>query len=80
MHALSPPEIALHLGNLYGRAVLGFAPNALHRELADFLGCHPEMQAAAWDLWCAELALTGHDPDAPGAWLDYGFYDAVPVE
>lgn len=80
MQPLTLPELALHLGDLYERARLGLPPNALHRELADYLGCSPELQAAVWDLWQTELALAGRDLGAPGGWLDYGFYDAVPVE
>lgn len=80
MDHLSLPEIALHLGDLYERAGLGLPPNALHRELADYLGCHPEAHAAAWALWATELELTGRDLGEPGGWLDYDFYEAVAVE
>ncbi|KQR18733.1 hypothetical protein [Deinococcus sp. Leaf326] len=77
MQHLSLPEIPLHLGALYERAGLGLPPNALHRELADFLGCHREIHAAAWALWATELQLTGRDL---GGWLDDDFFEAVPVE
>lgn len=80
MRHLSLPEIVLHLGDLYERAGLGLSPNDLHRELADYLGCHPDVQAAAWDLWATELLLTGQDLSEPGGWLDFDFYEAVPVE
>lgn len=76
---LSLPEIALHQGDLYERAGLGFPPNALDRELADYLGYHQELHAA-WALWATELKLTGRDLSEPGGWFDDDFYEAVPVE
>ena len=77
---LSPSQIALLLDELYGRARRGWPPELRHWQLADYLGCHPEVQAAAWSLWETELELTGQDAGAAGAWLDFGFYEAVPVE
>lgn len=74
------PQIARHLGDLYERAGPGLLPNDLHRALANYLGCHPEAHAAAWALWATELELTGHDPSEAGDWLDFDFYEAVPVE
>lgn len=80
MHHLSLPEIALHLGDLYARAGRGWPPDDLHRQLADFLGCHPEVRDRVWELWATELALTGRDLGEPGGWLDFDFYEAVPAE
>ena len=80
MRHLSLPEIALHLGDLYERASLGLPPSDLHRALADYLGCHPEAHAAAWALWMTELELSGRDLSEAGGWLDFDFYEAVPVE
>lgn len=77
---VSLPEIALHLGDLYARAGLGLPPDDLHRALADYLGCHPEVHAATWALWATELELTGQDVGRAGAWLDFGFYAVVPME
>lgn len=70
----------LLLGELYDRASLGFPPDQLHRDLADYLGCHQDVHRAAWDLWRTELELSGQDPNPVGAWLDFDFYGAVPVE
>lgn len=77
---LSPSQIALLLDELYGLAGRGWPPELRHWQLADDLCCHPEVQAAAWDLWQTELELTGQDAGRAGAWLDYALYDAVPVE
>ncbi|AFD27439.1 hypothetical protein [Deinococcus gobiensis] len=80
MHHLSHPEFALLVGDLYRRAGLGLPPGEDHRALADDLGCHPDVQAAVWDLWATELLLTGQDLGEPGGWYDFDFSEAVPVE
>ena len=80
MQHLSLPDLALLLGDLYQRAGLGLPPGEDHQALADYLGCHPEVQAVVWDLWQIELLLTGQDLGEAGGWLDYDFYEAVPVE
>lgn len=77
---LSLPALALLVGNLYHRAGLGLPPGEDHRALADYLGCHPDVQAAVWNLWATELLLTGQDLGEPGGWYDFDFYEAVPVE
>ena len=55
-------------------------PGEEHRALADYLGCHPDVQAAVWDLWQIELLITGQNLGEAGGWLDFDFYEAVPVE
>ena len=80
MHHLSLPNLALLPSDLYHRAGLGLTPGEEHRALADYLGCHPKVQEAVWDLWQVELVLTGQDLGEAGGWLDFDFYEAVPVE
>lgn len=59
---------------------LGLSLSALHRVLADDLGCHPEAHAAAWMLCATDLKLTSCDLGEPGGWLDSDFSETVPVE
>lgn len=77
---LTSSQIARLVDELYDRARRGWPPELRHWQLADDLGCHPEVQAAAWDLWQTELELTGQDVGGADAWLSYSFYDAMPVD
>lgn len=77
---LTASETAFLLAELYWRAGQGWAPDTRHQVLADFLGCHPEARDAAWDLWRTELELMGQDLGEPSGWLDFDFYEAVPME
>lgn len=77
---LSLPDLTLLLSDQYHRAGLGLASGEEHRALADDLGCHPDVQAAVWDLWQVELLLTGQEVGEAGGWLDFDFYEAVLVE
>ncbi|MFB9991205.1 hypothetical protein ACFFLM_04310 [Deinococcus oregonensis] len=45
-------------------------------ELADFLGCHPEVQAEAWSAW--QEILEAEDEDEAQYWLDVEFVEACP--
>ncbi|MFB9990482.1 hypothetical protein ACFFLM_00550 [Deinococcus oregonensis] len=48
-------------------------------ELADFLGCHPDVQAKAWLAW-QELIAEGGDMEEgePQYWLDVEFVEPCP--
>lgn len=48
--------------------------------LADYLGCHPEVLSEVWSAWETELALTGEDMDAVGAWLHFFFWEPRPED
>ena len=48
--------------------------------LADYLGCHPEVLSEVWSAWATELALTGEDAQAAGAWLHFFFWDPRPED
>ncbi|WP_415790544.1 hypothetical protein [Deinococcus saxicola] len=56
---LTPTELADLLARAYSadHGEPGDAPSAAERTaLADYLGCHEEMRAAAFAVWCTELA------------------------
>ena len=51
----------------------------LRSELADYLGCHPDVQAQAWEAW-QELMADGGDVEEKEAeyWLDVEFVEPCP--
>lgn len=59
---LSPSQIALLLDELYGRAGRGWPPELWHWRLADYLGCYPEVQPVAWNLWHIQLDRPARTP------------------
>jgi hypothetical protein len=75
---LTPSQIALLLDEVYGRAGQGWPSELRHWQLTDDLGCHPEVQTAAWALWATKLELTGRDLGEPGGWLNYNFSEIAP--
>lgn len=49
------------------------------QRLADYLGCHEETRAAAWDAWSDLLDDAPEiDPDAAEYWLDVEFVEPCP--
>jgi hypothetical protein len=79
---LTPIELADLLDAAYrqdrGLSREGPAPE-LRVELADFLGCHSDVQAEAWAAW-QELMTEGSDVDENEAeyWLDVEFVEPCP--
>ena len=80
MQHFSLPDVALLLGDLYHRTGLGLPLGEEHRAPADDLGCHLDVQAAVWDLWQVKLLPTEQNLGKAGGWLDFDFYEAVPVK
>ena len=79
---LSPAELAELLHRAYLQD-LGDDVNEVsadtRQDLADYLGCHEEAKAAAWDAW-SDL-LDDHpeiDVDAAEYWLDVEFVEPCP--
>ena len=68
---LSPSQITL---------LRGWPPELRHWQLFDYLSRHPEMDTPTWALWATELYLTGQNDGVAGAQLDFGIYEALPVE
>ena len=58
------------------RATLLALPSAL--ALADYLGCHEDVRAAAFAVWCQEL--DGVTEDEAAYWLDVEFVEPCPEE
>ncbi|CAM3517160.1 TerB family tellurite resistance protein [Deinococcus saxicola] len=55
------------------------APGQQQRtELADYLGCHDEARASAWEAWSAELNPA--DWDTAEYWLDVEFIEPCPEQ
>ena len=76
---LTPTELADLLARAYGadHDEPGDAPSAAERTaLADFLGCHEEVRAAAFAVWCQEL--DGLTEDEAAYWLDVEFIEPCP--
>ncbi|WP_019586589.1 hypothetical protein [Deinococcus apachensis] len=48
--------------------------------LADYLGCHEEVRAAAWDVWQTRLEASGTDLGDAEYWLDVEFIEPCPQE
>lgn len=49
------------------------------QRLADYLGCHEDVRAAAWDAWADLLDDAPEvDPDAAEYWLDVEFVEPCP--
>ncbi|QLG13318.1 hypothetical protein HLB42_20540 (plasmid) [Deinococcus sp. D7000] len=78
---LTSAEIADLLSRMY-EADCGDADDASSQEqrtgLADYLGCHEEARASAWEAWCAELNPA--DWDAAEYWLDVEFIEPCPEQ
>ena len=73
---LTPTELADLLSHAYAadHDELGDAPSAAERTaLADFLGCHEEVRAVAFAVWCQELG--GVTEDEAAYWLDVDFIE-----
>lgn len=47
-------------------------------ELADYLGCHEEARASAWEAWAVELNPI--DWDTAQYWLDVEFVEPCPEQ
>lgn len=71
----TPSELAFALAAAYQGT-----EGAQLQQLADYLGCHPEVRQTAWDAWRTELELTGQDVHHAGAWLDFDFWELTAVE
>ncbi|UQN04877.1 hypothetical protein [Deinococcus sp. QL22] len=79
---LTPVELADLLDAAYrqDRGLTREGPDLeLRVELADYLGCHPDVQAEAWMAW-QELMADGGDVDEDEAeyWLDVEFVEPCP--
>lgn len=79
---LTPVELADLLDAAYrqDRGLDGFGLDLAERvELADFLGCHPDIHSAAWEAW-QEIMSEGGDIDESDAqhWLDVEFVEPCP--
>lgn len=76
MNDLTPPEVADLLARAYaadhGEPEDTLGP-AERTALADFLGCHEEVRAAAFAVWCQELG--GVTEDEATYWLDVEFVE-----
>ncbi|OLV16877.1 hypothetical protein [Deinococcus marmoris] len=73
---LTPAELAGLLTRAYAAdyGEPGDAPSAAEcTALADYLGCHEEMRAAAFAVWCQEL--NGVTEDEAEYWLDVEFIE-----
>ncbi|WP_420594274.1 hypothetical protein [Deinococcus sp.] len=53
-------------------------PPAERTALADFLGCHEEVRAAAFEAWCTELV--GVSEDEASYWMDVEFVEPCPED
>ena len=76
---LTPVEMAESLARMYEADHSGQddAPSPQQRtELADYLGCHEEARASAWEAWSAELNPA--DWDTAEDWLDVEFTQPCP--
>ncbi|MFB9995467.1 hypothetical protein ACFFLM_26400 [Deinococcus oregonensis] len=79
---LSPIELADLLDAAY-RQDRGWAEGGVgwmeRGELANYLGCHPDVQAEAWAAW-QELMAEGSDIEEGDAeyWLDVEFVEPCP--
>ena len=80
---LTPPEITELLHRAYLQDLgedVDEAGSDTRQALADYLGCHEEARAAAWDAW-GDL-LDDHpeiDSDAAEYWLDVEFVEPCPT-
>ncbi|THF68330.1 hypothetical protein E7T06_16835 [Deinococcus sp. Arct2-2] len=79
---LTPVELAdlLDAAHRQDRGLSREGPDLeLRGELADFLGCHPDVQAEAWAAW-QELMTEGGDIEEDEAeyWLDVEFVEPCP--
>jgi hypothetical protein len=79
---LSPIELADLLDDAYreDRKLGTNGPDpAVRLELADFLGCHPEVQAEVWAAWRDVLLLEGEiEENEAEFWLDVEFVEPCP--
>ena len=79
---LTPVEMADLLDDAYredrGLGTAGLDP-VTRLELADYLGCHPEVQAEVWAAWRDVLLLEGEiGEDDAEFWLDVEFVEPCP--
>lgn len=78
---LTPTELADLLARAYAadHGEPGDALSAAERTaLADYLGCHEDVRAAAFAVWCQEL--DGVTEDEAAYWLDVEFIQPCPEE
>ncbi|SMB91201.1 hypothetical protein [Deinococcus hopiensis] len=78
---LTPVEIAdqLHAAYQEDRRLAPAGPDEEERlALADYLGCHEEARAEAWEAWHTVLELEGHDVGDAEYWLDVEFVEPCP--
>ena len=79
---LTPVEMADLLDDAYreDRGLGTAGPDPVTRlELADYLGCHPEVQAEVWAAWRDVLLLEGEiGEDDAEFWLDVEFVEPCP--
>ena len=78
---LTPTELADLLARAYAadHDEAGDALGAAERmALADYLGCHEDVRAAAFAVWCQEL--DGVTEDEAAYWLDVEFVEPCPEE
>ncbi|WP_420594329.1 hypothetical protein [Deinococcus sp.] len=76
---LTPTEIGDLLARIYAadHGEPDDAPTPAERTaLADYLGCHEDARAAAYEAWCAELV--GVTADEAAYWLDVEFVEPCP--
>lgn len=78
---LTPTELADLLHRAF-EADLGDVDDPLGPEqraqLADYLGCHPEIRDAAWDAWLPLLEDESIEPSDAEYWLDVEFIEPCP--
>ena len=81
---LTPVQLADLLDDAYreDRGLGNAGPDPVTRlELADYLGCHPEVQAQVWETWQELLTLEDEVQEEDAAfWLDVEFVKPCPRE
>ncbi|WP_420594292.1 hypothetical protein [Deinococcus sp.] len=78
---LTPVEIADVLARMYAadQGATGDAPTPAQRTaLADYLGCHEDARAAAFEAWVPELVSV--TADEAEYWLDVEFVEPCPED
>lgn len=65
---------------LWGEQQVTLEDDVTRGHLADYLGCHPDLVSEVWSVWETELALTGEDVAAAGAWLHFSFWEPRPED
>ncbi|UQN10125.1 hypothetical protein [Deinococcus sp. QL22] len=81
---LTPAELADLLDDAYredrGLGTAGLEAK-VRLELADHLGCHPELQAQVWEVWQEMLILEGDVEEGDALfWLDVEFVEPCPEQ